>query len=135
MATNSQGTAAREFATQQVHYLRRGITFADDGKTVFFANPLPKGALILKALSGVQVNEAFNGGASNYVDLGPSDDPGTNLWATQLTLAAIGFVPFDELVNLEVAADTIAAALVTSTAGATTGKAELIIAFLPDNDL
>jgi hypothetical protein len=134
MATNTAGSTARELPFQLIHYLRKRITFADNGRTVVFNNPLPAGAVILKPISGVQVNVAFDGNATNTVSVGPSTDSGTDLWATSLALGTIGFVPFDELVTLRMASDTLPAALVTSTAAATVGDAELIIAYLPNND-
>jgi hypothetical protein len=125
---------ARQFHTQQIHYLRKSISYLDDGKTVVVGT-IPAGAQILKPLSGVAVNVAFNGGSTNTLDIGPSDDTGTNLWATLLALGTIAFVPFDEVVTLLVASDTEVSAKVVSTASASAGQGEIIIAYIPDNDL
>lgn len=133
MTTGTQGTTARQYPQQMIHYLRKGITFADDGKTVDIGT-LPDGAIILKPLSGVAVNVAFNGGTTNTLDIGPSTDSGTNLWGTLLALGTIAFVPLDEAVTLLVSGDTKVQAKVVSTAGATAGSAEIIIAYIPDND-
>lgn len=133
MATGTRGTTARQYASQQIHYLRKGITFADNGKTVDVGT-LPAGALILKPLSGVVVNVAFNGDATNTLDIGPSTDSGTNLWATILALGTIGLIPLDEAVTMLVAADTKVSAKVVSTADASAGEGEIIIAYIPDND-
>lgn len=134
MTTGTLGTTARQYPQQMVHYLRKGITYADDGKTVDIGT-LPDGAIILKPLSGVAVNVAFNGGTTNTLDIGPSTDSGTDLWGTLLALGTIAFVPLDEAVTLLVSGDTKVQAKVVSTAGATAGSAEIIIAFVPDNDL
>ena len=125
---------ARQFHTQQIHYLRRTITFADNGTTVTIGT-IPAGAVLVKPISGVTVSVAFNGGTTNTLDLGPSTDPGTNLWATVLALGTIGFIPLDEVVTNVVTADTIVQGAVVSTAGASAGSAEVIIAYIPDNDL
>lgn len=133
MATNTAGSAAREYPQQLVHYLRKGITFEDNGKTVD-VGMLPAGAQIIKPMSGVAVNEAFDGGSTNTLDIGPSTDSGTNLWATLLALGTIAFVPLDEAVSMKVAVDTLVQAKVVSTADATAGQGEIIICYAVDND-
>jgi len=125
---------ARLFKSQQIHYLRKSITFADHGKTVE-VGVIPAGSQLVKPISGVAVNVAFNGSTTNTLDIGPSDDPGTNLWATTLALGTIGFVPLDEVVSNLVTNDTIVSAGVVSTASASSGQGEIIIAYIPDNDL
>lgn len=134
MATNTAGTSARKFSLQAVHYLRKRITYANDGQTVDIGT-LPDGALILKSLSGVAVNVAFNGGTTNTLDIGPSTDTGTNLWGTLLALGTIAFVPLDEAVTLLVSGDTKVQAKVVSTASASAGEAVIVIAYIPNNDL
>lgn len=134
MTTGVQGTTARQYSQQMIHYLRKSISYSDNGNTVD-VGWLPAGAQILKPLSGVAVNVAFNGGTTNTVDIGPSTDPGTDLWATALALGTIGFIPIDEVVTLLVASDTKVQAKVVSSSGATAGSGEIIIAYIPDNDL
>jgi hypothetical protein len=80
------------------------------------------------------VNVAFNGGTTNTLDIGPSTDAGTDLWATVLALGTIGFIPFDEVVSLLMATDTKVQAKVVSTAGATTGSGVIVVGYIPDND-
>lgn len=134
MATGTAGTAARQFHTQQIHYLRKSITFADDGTTVTVGT-IPAGSLILKPISGVAVTTVFNAGSTNVLDIGPSTDSGTDLWATDLALGTLAFVPLDEAVTNLVSVDTIVQAAVDLTGtAATTGAAEIIIAYIPDND-
>lgn len=135
MATGTAGTVARQFHTQQIHYLRKSITYADDGTTVTVGT-IPAGSLILKPISGVAVTTVFNAGSTNVLDIGPSTDSGTDLWATDLALGTLAFVPLDEAVTNLVSVDTIVQAAVDLTGtAATTGAAEIIIAFIPDNDL
>jgi hypothetical protein len=114
-----------------IHYLRKGITYADDGETVT-VGVLPAGAQIIKPISGVSVNVAFNGGTTNTLDIGPSSN--TDLWATDLALGSIAYVALDEAVSMTVASDTTVQALVTSTASASAGEAEIVIAYILDND-
>lgn len=123
----------RQFHTQQVHYLRKSITYADNGTTVDVGY-IPAGAQIIKPMSGVAVNVAFNGGTTNTLDIGPSTDTGTDLWATVLALGTIAFVPFDEVVTLLVSTDTLVQAKVVSSAGASAGSGEIVICYIPDND-
>jgi hypothetical protein len=120
--------------TQQVHYLRKGITFADDGTTVDVGT-IPAGSMVLKPLSGVLVTTVFNAGSTNVLDVGPSTDSGTDLWATDLALGALAFVPLDEAVTFLVSVDTYVQAAVDLTGtAATTGAAEIVICYIPDND-
>ena len=81
------------------------------------------------------VNTAFNGATTNTLDIGPSTDSGTNLWGTLLALGSIAMVPLDEAVAMSVSVDTLVQAAVVSTASASAGSGEIIIAYIPDNDL
>jgi hypothetical protein len=134
MTTGTAATTARQYPQQMIHYLRKSITYADNGLTVDVGT-IPAGALVLKPLSGVAVNVAFNGDTTNTLDIGPSTDSGTNLWATLLALGTIAFVPIDEVVTTLVSVDTKVQAKVVSSASASAGQGEIIIAYIPDNDL
>lgn len=124
----------RLYHTQQLHYLRRNITYADDGLTLD-VGVIPAGSLIIKPISGVAVHVAFDGNSSNVLDVGPSTDSGTNLWGTSLSLASIdAMVPLDEAVTMKVTVDTLVQCLVTSTAAAANGSGVVIICYIPDND-
>lgn len=133
MATDTAGTAARQYPTQQLHYLRKSISYTQNGTTVTIGT-IPGGSLLVKPISGVSVNVAFDGDSSNVLDIGPSTDSGTNLWMTSGSLASIAFVPLDEGVTMLVTSDTIVKCLVTSTASAAAGTAEVVICYIPDND-
>jgi hypothetical protein len=125
-------TPARKYHTTQIHYLRKDITFADAATTVT-VSAIPSGAIVLEAISGVYVDEVFNAGTNNRLDIGVSTDSGTNNWATQLTLLGIGFIELDEVAaTLKVAADSTVQAYVDVTGtAATTGIASIIIAYIP----
>lgn len=134
MATGTAGTTARKYEQQMVHFLRKSITFADDGATVTVGT-IPAGSLILKPISGVAVTTVFNAATTNVADMGPSTDSGTDLWATDLALGTLGFVPLDEAVSNLVTVDTVVQIAVDLTGtAATTGEAEVIICYIPDTD-
>lgn len=121
----------RQLQTQQVHFLRKGFTFADHGQTVT-VGAVPAGTVLMKPLSGVHISTAFNG-APQKVDIGPSTDSGTDLWATALSISAAGFVPFDEAVSNYVSVDTVVQAFVQASA-ASAGVGQIIIAYVPNTD-
>lgn len=138
MATGTAGTTARQYATQQIHYLRCGVTYSDNGlvKTVGI---IPAGSQIINAISGVFVRTAFNAGTSNVIDVGTSADG--DLYATDIALGTVAFVAIDEAATAtgvnawHVTADTtITATVALSGTAATAGAAEVVIAFIPDND-
>jgi hypothetical protein len=122
-------TTPRQLQTQQVHYFRKTISYTQNAQ-VIDVGVIPAGALVLKPLSGIAINTAFNGSSQTF-DLGPSDN--TDLWATDLSLSVATFVPCDENVSFLVTAVTLVQCVFTSTS-ASAGEGEVIIAFIPDND-
>ena len=126
------GSDARQFHTQQVHYLRKSITYADDGVEVEIGK-LPAGATILKPLSGVNVDVAFDAGSTNVLDIGT--DANDDLYGTDLALGSIAFVPLDEAVAMTVSSETTITATVALTGtAATAGSGEVVICYAADND-
>ena len=85
-----------------VHYVKAPFTYSDSGQVEI--GTIPSGATILKALSGVNIDTAFNAGTTNTVDVGTSADP--NLYGTALAGGAVAFVPLDEAVAMTLSADT-----------------------------
>src|SRR5687767_6842408 len=133
MVTGTAGTTARELPYQVVHYMRKSITFANFGAGALTVGILPSGALIHKPMSGVNVDVAFNSSGTDLLDIGTTDND--DLYATDLTLASIGFVPLDEGVTMLVSADTtITCTAAQSVADATAGQGEVIICYIPDRD-
>lgn len=136
MTTGIAGTAARQFHTQQIHYLRKSLvetgTTANQSET-FTVGTIPAGSLILKALSGVNVDVAYTSATNKLINIGTTAD--ADLYGTVLSVAAIAFVPLDEAVAMTVSADTVITAThaLTGSAG-TAGRAEVVIAYIPDND-
>jgi hypothetical protein len=126
-------TSAKRYYTDQVHYLRRDFTYLDDGLTLTVGT-IPAGSIVLKPLSGVNVSQVFNAGSTNVADMGPSTDSGTDLWATDLALGTLGFIPLDEAVTFLVTVDTVVQIAVDLTGTAAgTGAAQAIIAYIPPN--
>lgn len=119
---------------QAIHFLRKEFTFADDGLTLA-VGMLPAGALIHKPMSGVDVQVVFNAGTTNVLDIGTPASAA--LYATDLALGTIAFVPLDEVVTMKVAVDTqINISVDLTGTAATTGQATAVIAFtLPDRAL
>jgi autotransporter adhesin len=132
MATGTAGTVARQFHTQQIHFLRKSIVFGDNG-VALTVGVIPAGSIILKAASGVHVNVAFNAGTTNTLNVGTSADD--DLYGTLLALGTTTFVALDEAVTYLVAADTtITTTVVLTGTAATTGQGEVYIAYIPDID-
>lgn len=138
MPTNTQGTTARQVATQQLHYLRKTVTFADNGTAVVLG-VLPAGAQIVNTISGVYVNTVFNAGSTNVIDIGTSAND--DLYGTDIALGTKAFVALDEAATATdvntwyIAADTTMTATVAlSGTAATTGSAVVQIVYSVDND-
>lgn len=136
MTTGTAGTTARQFHTQQIHFLRKSLvetgTTANQSE-VFTVGVIPAGSTILKALSGVNVDVAYTAATNKLVNIGTTAND--DLFGTVLSVASIAFVPLDEAVAMTVAADTTITAshALTGTVG-TAGRAEVVIAYLPDID-
>ena len=138
MTTGTAGTSARTFHTQQIHYLRKTVVFGDNGvaKTV---GVIPAGSQILNTISGVFVTTAFNAGTSNVIDIGTTAND--DLYGTDIALGTKAFVALDEAATATdvntwlVSADTtITATPALAGTAATAGSAEVVIAYIPDND-
>ena len=130
-------SVAREYHHQMIHYLRKTIFYTDDDVEVT-VGWIPSGALILAPASGVHIVTAFDAGTANVLDIGAdtgNDDPDD--YATDLALGTAGFVAVDEGATgvFRATADTkvTATPALTGTA-ATAGEAEVVIAYIPDND-
>lgn len=128
---------ARQLETQQVHYLRKRITFADYGTTVVVGY-MPAGASVVPG-SGVHIVTAFNSSGTDLLDIGfIGGTTDADAYATQLTLAAVGFIACDELAattNIQQSVvTTVTCAPAQGAADATAGVADVIICYIPNND-
>lgn len=133
MPTNEVGGKGRVYHQQQIHYLCKEITFADDGEAISVGF-LPKGALVLPAISGCYVTTAFNGDTTNTVDIGITG--ALEKYASDLALGTLGHIELDVITDasnnssLTTAEEEILAS-VTSTASASAGEAYIVIAYIP----
>lgn len=135
MATGTAGSTARRNHLQVVHYLHKQITFADFG-TVVTVGTLPANASVIGG--GVHVTTAFNSSGTDLLDVGfigsTTDD---DAYATDLTLAAVGYIVLDELAattNIKQTVDaTVTCTPAQSVADATTGVAEVYITYVNAN--
>ena len=132
MATNTAGTAARQLPIQAVHFLRKGITFADRGVNLT-VGIIPAGSLILAPISGVHVLTAFNGGGTDLVDIGTAGTP--EQFGANLDVSSTGVKVVAVSANMRVSVDTtIIASYADANGDASTGDAEIVIAYVPDID-
>jgi hypothetical protein len=123
-------TSARDAGFQNVQYYRKRIQFSDGVLTWKFK--IPAGAVILAPLTGVDVQTVFNFGTNNRVQVG--DASGVSKYGLNLSLLALGFVPIAVAVGHKVTVDTdIVFTVDNSGTAATTGDAELVLAFIPAN--
>jgi len=122
------GVPERDNGTQNIQHIKKAFTYLDAGTTIDIGT-IPEGAIILKPISGVHVITAFNGDTTNTLDIGPSTN--TDLWATDLALGTVGFIPIDEAVsNVVGSGESAVQAAVVSTASASAGSAIVVIAYI-----
>ena|SRR3990167_2234927 len=136
MATNTAGSVAREYATQQVHYLRKRITYAVEN-TAINIGVMPPNALVVGG--GVMIVTAFNDSGTDTLDIGfvggTTDADG---YATLLDLSAVGYIILDELgatTNImQTVATTVTCIYNGQNNNASAGVAEVVIMYVVDND-
>lgn len=136
MATGTAGTTARQYVSQQVHYLRKRITYANSTSTVTVGK-IPAGASVIGG--GVHVITAFNDSGTDLLDVGfiggTTDADG---YATALVISAVGFIALDELAattNIQQSVDTTVTCLYTGqNANASAGIADVVVLFVVNND-
>lgn len=121
---------ARQLHTQQVHYFRKRVNYNDagiGGGVVF--GTVPAGSMLVS--QNVRVSVAFNAGTTNALNVG------TTAGGTQLfTDAATAGARTPTIANLSFATDTDLYVQYAQTGGAATaGVADIVIGFVPNNDL
>jgi hypothetical protein len=118
---------ARVYHTQQIHYIDAVLNY-DSG--VVTVGTLPAGAIILKPISGLQVNVAFNAASTNVIDIGTTAND--DLYATDLAGGTVAFVPLDEAVTQVLTADTTFTATYAQTGtAASAGSGRVVICYIP----
>lgn len=121
---------ARQLHTQQVHYFRKRVNYNDVGIAAGVAfGTLPAGAMIVA--QNVRVSTAFNAGTTNALNVG------TTAGGTQLfTDAATAGARSPTIANLSFATDTDLFVQYAQTGtAASAGVADIVIGFVPNNDL
>jgi len=131
-------TDAQQYHTNQVHYLRANVTFADDGATVSLGW-VPEGALVVGG--GVVVATAFDSGTSDVLDIGfrnagdgTTADPDD--YATDLDLTTVGVIVADAIATAtgyHAEGAEITAAYVSAGTAPTAGSAYVWVEYLADN--
>ena len=123
-------TTARDAGFQNVQYYRKRIQYTDGVMTWKFK--IPAGAIILAPLSGVDVQTVFNFGTNNRVQIG--DASNASKYGLNVSLATLGFAPMAVAVGHKVTVDTdVVFTVDNSGTAATTGDAELVLAYIPAN--
>lgn len=138
MATDTNDPFGRRYATAQVHYLRKRITFAIENTEIEIGKLPPKASVIG---GGVHVITAFDDSGTDTLDVGfkdgsSTDDP--NGYATLLDLSAVGYIELDELAATTNIQQTTGCTVTCIYNGqndnAAAGVADVIVTFVVDND-
>lgn len=123
------GSQARQYHTQQTHYLRKDIAYTDTSTVT--VGTLPAGSIVVGA--GVVVSTAWNSGTSDVLDIGTSGDG--DGFATDLALTTIGNIVWDELAtsnDLYSASEvTVTCAVASVGTAATAGVGHVYVQYIP----
>lgn len=120
---------AREYHTQQTHYLRKDISYTDTSTVT--VGKLPAGAIVVGA--GVVVSTAWNSGTSDVLDIGTSSDG--DGFATDLALGTIGNIVWDELATsndlYSTSEVTVTCAVTSVGTAASAGAGHVYVQYIP----
>jgi hypothetical protein len=121
---------ARQLHTQQVHYLRKRVNYNDSAiATGVVMGTLPAGAMIVS--QNVRVPTAFNAGTTNALNVGTAA-AGTQVFTDAATAGARS----PTIANLSFASDQDLYVTYAQTGtAATAGVADIVIGYVPNNDL
>ena len=128
--------SARNDGSQNVHFLRKRVTFGMNGSTITVGK-LPAGASVVGG--GAHVVTAFNDSGTDTLIVGfvgsTTDD---NAYATLLDLSAVGYIALDELAattNIQGTVEhTVTCVYAGQNSNATAGIADVIVMYVPSND-
>lgn len=127
---------AREFHTQQTHYLRRTVNYTDTSGTQFPMGKIPAGAQVLRTV--IAIRTAFNAGTTNVLIVGTAGDDDALVAAAgvdETAVAVTSVAPATLAGHLSASAATeIFTKYTQSGTAATTGLAEVIVEYVVDND-
>jgi len=126
---------AREYHTRQIHYLRKRVTYSDNGiaggSTVKFANALPANAFITQ--TKVYVHTVFNAATTNVLTVGTNASTTNNIVAAaDVNEASAQMFNVEGVGILDTSAPLDVYVKYTQTGTeATTGAATIVIAYVP----
>jgi len=136
MATGTLATTARQTHEQQLHYLRFAVNFNDAGiSTGVGKQYLPAGAIIVG--TDVLVTASFNALSTNVLTVGVNGTTANNIVGSgDVNEASVQiFQNISASATMPLTADSQVYAKFTQTGtAATTGKAYVIVKYIPDND-
>lgn len=135
MALN-RDVPARNALYQNVQYLRKKIVFGNFGAGAITVGKLPAYATVV--YGGIHVVTAFNSSGTDLADVGfIGSTTDADAYASALSLAAVGFIAFDELAattNIMQTIDTtVTVTIAQSVADATAGEAYVIVQYVQAN--
>lgn len=129
MANLNNSVSARDIGYGVVQYLRKKITYLDNGTTITVGK-IPPYAVVTGG--GLHVVTSFNDSGTDVFDvgfIGATTD--ADAYATQLTGAAVGFIVLDELAAttniMGTVEHTVTALYTGQNSNATTGEGYIII--------
>lgn len=129
MATGTAATTAREYHTDQVHYVVCPIVYTT---LAYNVGILPAGALVVDAWA--HITTAFAGGTPQTLDIGIGTDPDD--FATALVITSIGRKAADELAtatDLYMLADTTVTATLSAGATPSAGAGFVVVEYVIAN--
>lgn len=129
-------TEPRQLPIQATHYLRKRVAFDTPGigtAATVAVGVLPAGAIVVDTV--VKMQTAFNAGSTNVLIVGTSTDDDEFVDADDVTEGGTAAVRLTTGLGYTTTANEIVYAQYTQTGtAATTGAADIIIAYVPDND-
>lgn len=132
MANLNNSVSARDLGYGVVQSLRKKITFGDAGTTVTVGK-LPPYSVVVGG--GVHIVTGFNGSGTDLLDvgfIGATTD--ADAYATQLTLAAVGFIVLDELATttniMGTVEHTVTCLYTDQNSNATAGEAWVVVNYV-----
>lgn len=127
----NSGVSARDIGYGVVQYLRKRITYLNNG-TAVTVGKLPPSAIVVGG--GVQVITTFNDSGTDLVDVGTSAD--ADAFATLLAVSATApaYIAFDELATTNDYDDsnevTVTATYTGQNSNATAGVADVVVFYI-----
>jgi hypothetical protein len=123
---------ARNDGSQNIHYLRKKVSYLDGATAVVQVGTIPIGGIVLRG--GVVITTAFNAASTNVLDIGTTaDDDG---FATDLAMGTIGVIVADEMATTNDAGPMTANTSIIAThaqtgTAATAGEGYVWIEYMP----